>query len=72
MALIYWDSPRLRNLFIATSIIFGIVVLLSHLHYTIDVASAFFITYGIYRIAIKLFARDYHILKNGVQKDPIL
>lgn len=59
IALIYWDHKYLRRLFVTASIIFGIVVLLSHLHYTIDVFAAFFITYAIYHIALKLFKTDY-------------
>lgn len=58
MALIYWESKYLRNFFIVISLIFAVTVLLSHLHYTIDVFSAFFITYTIYHIAIKLFKDD--------------
>jgi len=30
-------------------------VLLMHQHYTIDVVSAFFITYGVYKIGNRLF-----------------
>ena len=37
---------------------FGVVVLLGHLHYTIDVASAFFITYSIYHIAEWAFGKS--------------
>jgi hypothetical protein len=59
IALIYWDHVYIRRLFIFSSIIFGMVVLLSHLHYSIDVFSAFFITYSIYHIALKLFGTDY-------------
>src|SRR3989344_2121168 len=33
-------------------------VVLGHIHYTIDVFSAFFITYGIYHIALWLFPRE--------------
>lgn len=58
MAYIYWDKRILRYIFIILSIIFGIVVLLAHLHYTIDVLSAFFISYGIYRMSRLLFAND--------------
>ncbi len=59
IALIYWEHMYLRRLFITSSIIFGVVVLLSHLHYSIDVFAAFFITYAIYHIALKLFKTDY-------------
>ncbi len=59
VALIFWNHLYLRILFLATSVIFGVIVLLAHLHYSIDVFAAFFITYSIYHIAIKLFKKDY-------------
>lgn len=59
IALIFWDHIYIRALFLASSVIFGVIVLLSHLHYSIDVFAAFFITYTIYHIAIKLFKKDY-------------
>lgn len=58
MALIFWENVQLRLFFIAISILFGVTVLLGHIHYSIDVLSAFFITYTIYRLALKLFKRD--------------
>lgn len=58
MAFIFWDKRVLRGIFMALSVIFGIVVLLAHLHYTIDVLSAFFISYGIYRLSRIFFAKD--------------
>jgi hypothetical protein len=58
MALIFWHKPALRYLFLTWSGVFGVIVLLGHLHYTIDVFSAFFITYGIYHIALWLFPRE--------------
>ena len=59
IALIFWDHKYIRYLFLVSSVVFGIIVLLSHLHYSIDVFAAFFITYSIYHIAIKLFSKDY-------------
>lgn len=59
IALIFWNHLYLRVVFLASSVIFGVIVLLSHLHYSIDVFAAFFITYSIYHIAIKLFKKDY-------------
>lgn len=68
MALVFWNQLRLRILFLITSVIFGIVVLLGHLHYTIDVLSAFFITYTIFHIAQVLFKKDYLLFSWGLQK----
>lgn len=48
MALIFWHEYRLRVAFLAWSVFFAGVVLLGHLHYSIDVASAYFITYTIF------------------------
>lgn len=59
IALIFWEHPYIRRLFLIASVVFGVIVLLAHLHYSIDVFAAFFITYSIYHIALKLFKRDY-------------
>lgn len=59
IALIFWDHLYIRSIFLVASVVFGVIVLLSHLHYSIDVFSAFFITYAIYHIAIKMFSKDY-------------
>ena len=61
LALLFWDHVRLRCYFLALSVLFAAVVLLGHLHYSIDVASAYFITFGIYHIALKLFPRDHAV-----------
>lgn len=61
MALIFWQNKRLRIFFICLSVFFGASVLLGHLHYSIDVFAAFFITYGICHIAQWLFAKDYEL-----------
>ena len=58
LALIFWNNWKLRTAFIATSIIFGAVTLMGHLHYSIDVMAAFFITYTIYHIASTIFKKD--------------
>lgn len=59
MALVFWKHHLTRIFCIATSIFFGIIVLLGHLHYSIDVAAAFFITYTIYIITIKIFRKEH-------------
>src|SRR3989338_7404509 len=58
MALIFWKEKNIRYIFLVASVYFGTVVLLGHLHYSIDVASAFFIAYGIFHIAEWLFPKD--------------
>lgn len=58
MALCFYKNKTLRYLFISMAVLFGLVVLLSHRHYSIDVLSAFFITYTIYVISLKLFKKD--------------
>jgi hypothetical protein len=67
LALIFWDSKVLRYIFITISIAFACIVLLAHLHYSIDVLSAFFITYSIYHIALKIFKDDHEFFKNGIE-----
>ena len=58
LALIFWENKMLRNFFLAYSVFMGIVVLLGHYHYSIDVFAAFFITYSIYHISLYLFKKD--------------
>lgn len=47
----------LRYVFLVGSIVMGIVVLAMHLHYSIDVLAAFFMTYGSYRIGRTILQR---------------
>lgn len=60
-ALAFWKKPPYRNFFLLASLYFAVVVLLGHLHYTIDVFSAFFITYGIVEIAKWLWPREWEL-----------
>lgn len=72
MALLFWKDKRLRYIFIAASLVFASAALLGHYHYTIDVVSAYFITYAIFHIARRLFKRDYalfHEDKDLLKKD---
>lgn len=64
MALAFWHLPRLRYLFLAWSLFFAAVVLLGHVHYTIDVFAAFFITYGIFQLALWLFPKEYTLFRS--------
>jgi hypothetical protein len=60
-ALVFWRDKKIRYLFLAWSVYFAVIVLLGHLHYTVDVASAYFITYTIFCIA-EVFFPEYREL----------
>lgn len=58
IALIFWEHKTLRYCFISLSVMFAAVTLMGHLHYSIDVFSAFFITYSIFHLAQVFFKKD--------------
>ena len=64
-ALIYWENKWLRAMFLLASVFFGTAVLLGHLHYSIDVFAAFFITYGIFDIARYFFRKDLALFQEN-------
>lgn len=61
MALIFWKNSYLRGIFILISLVFGATVLLGHLHYSIDVFAAYFITYSIFHTAQTFFKKDHEL-----------
>lgn len=61
MALVFWQNKPLRMIFLTISGVFALAVLLGHLHYSIDVFSAFFIAYGIFHLARWFFKKDYRL-----------
>ncbi|MDP3934906.1 MAG: phosphatase PAP2-related protein [Candidatus Giovannonibacteria bacterium] len=69
LALIFWENIRFRVFFIASALLFGAIVLLGHMHYSIDVLAAFFITYTIYRIASAFFPKDKKIFASGLEHE---
>jgi hypothetical protein len=59
MALILWNKKFWRYAYIIMSIVFGIAVLFAHIHYTMDVLAAPYMTYGIFKMSQYFFAEDY-------------
>jgi hypothetical protein len=50
-----FENKKIKYFMLASSIVLGLTVLLMHQHYTIDVVSAFFITYVVYKIGNRMF-----------------
>lgn len=72
LALIFWEHKTLRIIFLSFSFMFAVVVLLGHLHYSIDVLSAFFITFSIFSICKVFFKKDWLLfLKKDSTSDTI-
>lgn len=65
MALIFWNKFPVRVVFLSLSLVFAVAVLLAHVHYSIDVLAAPFMTYGIFEIARYFFPRDYELIEAG-------
>ena len=63
IALIFWDERFWRYVFIALSLIFGVAVLMAHVHYSIDVFAAPFMTYSIFKLSQYLFKEDYALVE---------
>ncbi len=58
-ALVFWRDKKLRFFFLFASAFLGVSMLLAHIHYSVDVFAAPFITYSIFAISKKIFKRDY-------------
>lgn len=70
LALIFWRETIWRYLFLITSFVFGMSVLFAHIHYSIDVFAAPFVTYSIYAIARYFFDFDYRLtMKNFLLRE---
>lgn len=62
MALIFWPDKFWRWFFVSASVLFAASVLLAHVHYSIDVFAAPFMTYSIFKIAERLFPYDHSLM----------
>lgn len=61
LAFIFWNQKRWRYFFFFSSAVGGLAVILGHLHYSIDVFSALFISFGIFHICRNLFPKDFRL-----------
>lgn len=61
LAFVFWKEKFWRYSFFTVSFIFGTSMLLAHMHYSIDVFAAPFITYGIFTLAKHLFRSDFQL-----------
>lgn len=66
MALIFWREKRWRYFFLGATLFFATIVLLGHVHYSIDVFAAPFITYGIFGITETVFPEDRALVEAPV------
>ncbi len=64
----YRENKPLSYFFLVASFVMGTTVLLMHLHYSIDVFGAFFITYSIYKVSDQIFNKLYLSFKKAVAK----
>ncbi len=64
-ALLFWKERWIRFVFLAFSVVFGVSMILGHLHYSIDVFAAFFITYGIAHLGKWLFSYEHALFHDA-------
>lgn len=61
VSLIFYREKFWHRIFLGTSLLFGTFVLIGHMHYSIDVFAAPFMTYTIFCIARSIFPKDYEV-----------
>ncbi len=62
MSLIFWKERFWRFLYIGAAVVFGASVLIAHVHYSIDVLAAPYMTYCIFKISQYFFSADYKLI----------
>jgi len=64
MALILWRERLWRYVYLALSLVFGISVLIAHVHYSIDVLAAPYMTFCIFKMSQYFFPEDYKLISS--------
>lgn len=67
MALILWDKKSWRYVYIIMAVVFAVSVILAHIHYSIDVLAAPFMTYAIFKISQYFFPEDYRLVEGAAR-----
>jgi len=65
LGVMFWKKILLRYFFLFCTVAGGVIVILGHLHYSIDVFSALFISFGIYHISRFLFRKDFRVFSSA-------
>lgn len=65
MLMIFWRHRLLRVICLCAAVFFSIIVLLGHIHYSIDVFSAPFITFGLYQFCYHRFKTERSYCQQG-------
>jgi hypothetical protein len=63
--LIFWDERLWRYFYMGLSFVFGVSVLLAHVHYSIDVLAAPYIAYCIFKMSQYFLKEDYELIEPG-------
>lgn len=71
-ALIFWDNRFMRWFMLSASVVMGATVLFMHVHYSIDVFGAYFITYTIFIVSDRVFNKlnlHFRTIVENVEKE---
>jgi hypothetical protein len=63
LALVFWKQQQIRLFFLLASLIGSVAVIVGHLHYSIDVFSAYFISFGVFEMSKSFFKKEYRLMQ---------